>query len=122
MKKLLTIAGSDSIGGAGIQGDIKTFSAFRCYSMSVITAVTAQNTRGVLDVQNISPTMIQKQIEAIFADVPPDGIKIGCYLSLKQSTPLQMDSKSIRCPQQFSTRSWYPKAAFHFCNQTQLNY
>lgn len=77
MKKLLTIAGSDSIGGAGIQADIKTFSALGCYGMSVITAVTAQNTAAVLDSQDISPVMIQKQLEAVFEDVPPDGVKVG---------------------------------------------
>lgn len=60
MKKLLTIAGSDSIGGAGIQADIKTFSALGCYAMSVVTAVTAQNTAAVLDAQDIRPDIIGK--------------------------------------------------------------
>ncbi len=77
MKKVLSIAGSDSSGGAGVQADIKTFSAFQCYSMNVITAITAQNTLGVLDIQNVSPQIILKQIDAIFEDLPPDGIKIG---------------------------------------------
>lgn len=77
MKNLLTIAGSDSCGGAGIQADIKTFSAHRVYGMSVITAVTAQSTRGVFAVQDIDPTIIQKQIEAVFEDIPVHGIKIG---------------------------------------------
>lgn len=77
MKKLLTIAGSDSIGGAGIQADMKTFSALGCYAMSVITAVTAQNTKAVLDAQDIRPDIIEKQLDAVFTDVPPDGVKIG---------------------------------------------
>lgn len=82
MKKLLTIAGSDSIGGAGIQADIKTFSAHGCYGMSVITAVTAQNTVSVRDSQDISPYIIQAQLDAVFEDVFPDGVKIGMVSSV----------------------------------------
>lgn len=77
MKNLLTIAGSDSCGGAGIQADIKTFSAHKVYGMSVITAVTAQSTRGVFAVQDMDPAIIQKQIEAVFEDISVHGIKIG---------------------------------------------
>ena len=77
MKNLLTIAGSDTCGGAGIQADLKTFSAHGTYGMSVITAVTAQNTQGVFDVQNISPDIIKKQIDAIFTDIPVAAVKIG---------------------------------------------
>jgi hydroxymethylpyrimidine/phosphomethylpyrimidine kinase len=77
MQKVLTIAGSDCSGGAGIQADLKTFSALGVYGMSVITAVTAQNTQGVFAVQNISRDMIAKQIEAIFDDIEVDGVKIG---------------------------------------------
>ncbi|NBG88617.1 bifunctional hydroxymethylpyrimidine kinase/phosphomethylpyrimidine kinase [Isachenkonia alkalipeptolytica] len=77
MKNLLTIAGSDSSGGAGIQADLKTFSAHRVFGMSVITAVTAQSTRGVFAVQDIDPGVIKKQIEAVFEDIAVHGIKIG---------------------------------------------
>ncbi|MDR3601086.1 MAG: bifunctional hydroxymethylpyrimidine kinase/phosphomethylpyrimidine kinase [Desulfosporosinus sp.] len=77
MKKVLTIAGSDCSGGAGIQADLKTFSAHGVYGMSVITAVTAQNTQGVLAVQDISRDVIAKQIEAIFDDIEVDGVKVG---------------------------------------------
>lgn len=77
MKKVLTIAGSDCSGGAGIQADLKTFSAHGVYGMSVITAVTAQNTQGVFAVQDISRDVIAKQIEAIFDDIEVDGVKIG---------------------------------------------
>lgn len=77
MKNVLTIAGSDSCGGAGIQADLKTFSAHGVYGMSVITAVTAQNTQGVFGVQDISAELIIKQIEAIFEDIRVDGLKIG---------------------------------------------
>ena len=77
MKKVLTIAGSDSGGGAGIQADLKTFAAHGVFGMSVITAVTAQNTLGVLAVQDISPEIIARQMEAIFEDMGADAVKIG---------------------------------------------
>jgi hydroxymethylpyrimidine/phosphomethylpyrimidine kinase len=77
MKTALTIAGSDSSGGAGIQADIKTFSALGLFGMSVITAVTAQNTQGVFAVQNIDTDVIMKQIDAIYEDIPVDAVKIG---------------------------------------------
>jgi len=77
MKKVLTIAGSDSSGGAGIQADLKSFSANGVFGMSVITAVTAQNTQGVFAVQDIDVDVIEKQIAAIFDDIAVDGVKIG---------------------------------------------
>lgn len=77
MKKALTIAGSDSSGGAGIQADIKTMSAHRVFGMSVITAVTAQNTQGVVAVQDMDKEIIAKQIDAIFDDIQVDAVKIG---------------------------------------------
>ncbi|MEG0772222.1 bifunctional hydroxymethylpyrimidine kinase/phosphomethylpyrimidine kinase [Clostridium sp.] len=77
MRNLLTIAGSDSCGGAGIQADLKAFSAHGVYGMSVITAVTAQNTQGVFAVQDINPEIIEAQIDAIFQDIKVHGVKIG---------------------------------------------
>jgi hydroxymethylpyrimidine/phosphomethylpyrimidine kinase len=77
MKKVLTIAGSDSCGGAGIQADLKAFSANGVYGMSVITAVTAQNTQGVFAVQDIDEDVIKAQIDAIFTDIEVDAVKIG---------------------------------------------
>lgn len=77
MKHCLTIAGSDSCGGAGIQADLKAFSAHGTYGMSVITAVTAQNTQGVFDVQDINSSVIAHQIEAIFDDIEVHAVKIG---------------------------------------------
>lgn len=77
MKNVLTIAGSDSCGGAGIQADLKTFSAHGAYGMSVITAVTAQNTQGVFAVEDISVGVIEAQIDAIFQDIEVHGVKIG---------------------------------------------
>lgn len=83
MKKVLTIAGSDSGGGAGIQADLKTFSAHGVFGMSVITAVTAQNTLGVLAVQEVEPEIIAKQMEAIFEDMGADSVKIGMVSNTK---------------------------------------
>jgi len=77
MKKVLTIAGSDSSGGAGIQADLKSFSANGVFGMSVITAVTAQNTQGVFAVQDIDVDVIEGQIVAIFDDIAVDAVKIG---------------------------------------------
>lgn len=75
--KLLTIAGSDPSGGAGIQGDLKTFSALGGYGMAVITALTAQNTQGVSGVWPVAPEIVDAQIASIVDDLPPDAIKIG---------------------------------------------
>lgn len=77
MKKVLTIAGSDSSGGAGIQADIKTFSANYVYGMSVITAITAQNTQGVFMVQDIDKEVVKAQLDAVFTDIDVDGVKVG---------------------------------------------
>jgi len=75
--RLLTIAGSDSGGGAGIQADLKTFAALGCYGMSAITCVTAQNTQGVSAIHPIDTDNILKQIEAVISDIGVDAIKIG---------------------------------------------
>ena len=77
MLKILTIAGSDSIGGAGIQADIKTIVSHRMYAMSVITALTAQNTTGVFAVQEATPEFVGQQMGAVFSDIYPDAVKIG---------------------------------------------
>lgn len=77
MKKTLTIAGSDSSGGAGIQADLKTFAAHGVFGMSVVTAITAQNSLGVLAVMDVLPDIIAKQIEAIFEDMGTDAVKVG---------------------------------------------
>ncbi len=75
--KALTIAGSDSGGGAGIQADLKTFAAFGVYGCSVITAITAQNTQQVTGVEPVSPDMVRKQLEAVLSDIRPDVVKTG---------------------------------------------
>lgn len=79
--KVLTIAGSDSGGGAGIQADLKTFSAIGCYGMSVITALTAQNTRGVTGIHAVPPAFAVQQIDAVFSDMGADAVKIGMLYS-----------------------------------------
>ena len=77
MKTALTIAGSDSSGGAGIQADLKTFSANGVYGMSVITAVTSQNTTGVYDILDVPKQNVTSQLDAVFEDIFPDAVKIG---------------------------------------------
>lgn len=77
MFRALTIAGSDSCGGAGIQADLKSFQANGVYGMSVITAVTVQNTMGVFGIQDITPEIIEGQINVIFEDIRVDAVKIG---------------------------------------------
>lgn len=77
MKTALTIAGSDCSGGAGIQADLKTFAAHNVYGMSIITAVVAENTVGVLGIEKISKQGILRQFKAVFEDIFPDSVKIG---------------------------------------------
>ncbi|MCI6677027.1 MAG: bifunctional hydroxymethylpyrimidine kinase/phosphomethylpyrimidine kinase [Clostridiales bacterium] len=81
MKKILTIAGSDSSGGAGIQADLKTFLANGTYGMSAITAITAQNTTGVFAIQDIDPAIVKAELDAVFTDIIPDAVKIGMVSS-----------------------------------------
>ena len=81
MKCALTIAGSDSSGGAGIQADLKTMTLNHVYAMSAITALTAQNTTGVTGILNSSPEFLQQQIDAVFTDIRPDAVKIGMVSS-----------------------------------------
>src|SRR5687768_12747437 len=78
---VLTIAGSDSGGGAGIQADLKTFHAFSVYGTSALTAITAQNTLGVTGVHAIPPDLVRKQIDAIVSDLPPKACKTGMLVS-----------------------------------------
>ena len=81
MKKVLTIAGSDSGGGAGIQADLKTFSARGVYGMSAITALTAQNTMGIQGVYEIDPSFVGKQIDSVMSDIGADAWKIGMLVN-----------------------------------------
>lgn len=81
MNTALTIAGSDSSGGAGIQADLKTFAAHGVYGMSAITSVTSQNTQGVFGVFDIPSETIASQLDAVFTDIYPDSVKIGMVSS-----------------------------------------
>ena len=77
MKTALSIAGSDCSGGAGIQADLKTMTMNGVYAMSVITALTAQNTTGVRSIQESTPEFLRDQLDAVFEDIRPDAVKIG---------------------------------------------
>ena len=81
VKTALTIAGSDPSGGAGIQSDLKTFSRLNVYGMAVIAALTAQNTQGVSSVAEIPPEFLEKQLDAVLSDIPPDAAKTGMLLT-----------------------------------------
>lgn len=81
MRSVLTIAGSDSSGGAGIQADIKTIAAHHLFAQSAITALTAQNTTGVYGVEDVSPAFVAQQIDVIFDDIHPDAVKVGMVSS-----------------------------------------
>ena len=81
MVTALTIAGSDSSGGAGIQADIKTMTVHGVYAMSAITALTAQNTTGVSGIYEVSPEFLAKQLDSIFTDIPPHAVKVGMVSS-----------------------------------------
>lgn len=80
----LTIAGSDSGGGAGIQADLKTFSALGVYGASVITAITAQNTRAVMAVEILTPAMVRAQMDAVFDDLRLARSKLACWAALRR--------------------------------------
>ena len=82
----LTIAGSDSSGGAGIQADIKTMSAIGCYAMSAITSITAQNTTGVRSIMPVSATVVADQIDMVMTDIPPLAVKIGMLCNAEVAT------------------------------------
>ena len=81
MYTALTIAGSDSSGGAGIQADIKTMAAHKVYAMSAVTALTAQNTTGVYDIYEVSPEFLAKQLDCVFEDIFPQAVKTGMVSS-----------------------------------------
>ncbi len=90
---VLTIAGSDSGGGAGIQADLKTFSACGCYGMSVITAITAQNTQGVSDISPVPLSTIEKQIDAVMEDIGAKAVKVGM---LHSSEVIELVARKVK--------------------------
>ena len=93
MKAVLTIAGSDCSGGAGIQADLKTFLMHRVYGMSAITALTAQNTTGVYGVAETEPTVLASQLDCVFQDIFPDAVKIGMMPSVQA---VQVTAQKLR--------------------------
>jgi hydroxymethylpyrimidine/phosphomethylpyrimidine kinase len=105
MKTALSIAGSDCSGGAGIQADLKTFSAHGVFGMTAVTSVVAENTFRVIEYQDIRPDLIEKQIDAVFEDIPPDAVKVG-MLSCVQ-TMLAVAGK---------LREWKPRFPSEACN------
>ena len=92
----LTIAGSDSGGGAGIQADLKTFLDHRVYGMSVLTALTAQNTLGVQAIFDVSPEFLREQLQSIRADLPVDAIKIGMVADTARATVIADFLESLK--------------------------
>jgi len=95
---VLTIAGSDSSGGAGIQADLKTFSALGCYGMSAITALTAQNTTGVKGINSVPPSFVEEQIEAVLTDIKTDAVKTGMLFSVEiiEAVSRQLKKHAVR--------------------------
>ena len=93
MKRALTIAGSDSGGGAGIQADLKTFAALGVYGTSALTAITAQNTLGVMGVQEMTPDMVAAQVDAVVSDIGTDAVKTGM---LSSSPIIQVVADKVR--------------------------
>lgn len=98
MKIALSVAGSDSGAGAGIQADLKTFSALGVYGCTAITAITAQNTSGVSDIFEVSPRVIESQIRSMKADMPPDAVKIGMVYSRQIIDAVHRSLKGSKVP------------------------
>src|SRR2546422_10839869 len=96
--KALTIAGSDSGGGAGIQADLKPFSAFRVFGMSVLTAVTAQNSVGVQGVFNLPPAFVGRQLASVLSDFGADAAKIGMLSTAPSITVVPVRLRALAPP------------------------
>ena len=96
MKTALTIAGSDSSGGAGIQADMKTMTVHGVYAMSALTALTAQNTAGVTDILGIEATFLGSQLDSIFTDISPDAMKLGMIFSAEQVSVIAQKLKKYQ--------------------------
>ena len=96
MRTALTIAGSDSSGGAGIQADIKTMTANGVFAMSAVTALTAQNTTGVTDILESTPLFLEEQLDAVFTDIFPDAVKIGMVSSAELIAAIARKLKQYR--------------------------
>ena len=116
MKNVLTIAGSDSSGGAGIQADLKTFAAHGVFGMSVITAVTAQNTQGVFAVQDITPEIIGRQIDAIFEDIAVAAVKISMVSQIATIQIIAAKLKAYKASPVVVDPVMVSKSGYHLLN------
>ena len=120
--KILVIAGSDSSGGAGIQADIKTVTALGSYAMTAITAVTSQNTTGVISILAIPPKEISKQIEFTSKDIKPDAIKIGMLHSVKVINAVLNSLKKINVKKIILDPVMVAKGGTKLINKPQLKF
>ena len=111
MPTALTIAGSDSGGGAGVQADLKTFAAHGVYGTSAIAALTAQNTIGVSGVHVVGADFVTAQIEAVVSDIGCDAVKTGMLANSTIVEAVAAAVESWSCPTSWSIRSWWRKAA-----------
>ncbi len=111
MEAVLSIAGSDSSGGAGIQADIKTIAAHRLFAETAVTALTAQNTLGVTGVLDVDPAFVSQQIDAVFEDIRPAAVKVGMVSSAAIIEAVADALERHGRPTSWSTPSWWPRAA-----------
>ncbi len=118
MRTALTIAGSDSSGGAGIQADIKTMTLNGVFAMSAVTALTAQNTTGVTDIMEATPEFLGEQLDAVFTDIYPDAVKIGMVSSAGLIELIAKSSGTTGQSTSWWTRSWWRRAARSSCATT----
>ncbi len=117
MKIALTIAGSDSSGGAGIQADLKTFQAHGVFGMSAVTAVTVQNTQKVYDIQEIEPRIVHDQITCLFDDVTIDAVKIGMVSSIELIKAIARALKAVNPPPVVLDPVMISKSGYRLLNQ-----
>jgi len=117
MKVALTIAGSDSSGGAGIQADLKTFQAHGVFGMSAVTAVTVQNTQKVYDIQEITPRIVHDQIMCLFEDVKIHAVKIGMVSNVKSIEAVATALKAVDLPPVVLDPVMISKSGYRLLNQ-----
>jgi len=121
LKVALTIAGSDSSGGAGIQADLKTFQAHGVFGMSAVTAVTVQNTQKVYDIQEMSPRIVHDQITCLFEDVKIHAVKIGMVSSVELIEAVATALKAVDLPPVVLDPVMISKSGYRLLNQDAQN-
>jgi len=121
MKIALTIAGSDSSGGAGIQADLKTFQAHGVFGMSAVTAVTVQNTQKVYDIQEMAPRIVHDQITCLFDDIKIDVVKIGMVSSIELIKAVATALKAVNPPPVVLDPVMISKSGYRLLNQDAQN-